>query len=107
MEEDANDLDMNLANNPNQSNPHTANSDNVNYILCPMCQTPIKPNAANLCIRCLNSQYDISEGVSKQLVLFQCRQCERFYKNPQWVDAQIEVSFFVLFFLLFHKKYRT
>eukprot|EP00486_Rosalina_sp_Unknown_P016347 CAMPEP_0201583480 /NCGR_PEP_ID=MMETSP0190_2-20130828/98928_1 /ASSEMBLY_ACC=CAM_ASM_000263 /TAXON_ID=37353 /ORGANISM="Rosalina sp." /LENGTH=84 /DNA_ID=CAMNT_0048025421 /DNA_START=21 /DNA_END=272 /DNA_ORIENTATION=- len=43
---------VNPNNNFNQNN-NTQNDDNINYILCPMCQTPIKPNAVNLCIQCL------------------------------------------------------
>ena len=77
-------------NNFNQSNNDNDNDDNINYILCPMCQTPIKPNAVNLCIQCLNSRYDISEGITKELIVFQCRQCERWYKNPQWIVASLE-----------------
>eukprot|EP01084_Bolivina_argentea_P079321 143904_1 len=87
-------LDLDLMNNDNNNINSSQNDDddNINFILCPMCQTPIKPNAVNLCIQCLNSRYDISEGITKEMSLFQCRQCERWYKNPQWIAAELESS---------------
>eukprot|EP00484_Ammonia_sp_Unknown_P029012 CAMPEP_0197049232 /NCGR_PEP_ID=MMETSP1384-20130603/24412_1 /TAXON_ID=29189 /ORGANISM="Ammonia sp." /LENGTH=564 /DNA_ID=CAMNT_0042481481 /DNA_START=76 /DNA_END=1770 /DNA_ORIENTATION=+ len=89
--DNVNKLDLGNANyNYNHNNNNTANDDNINYILCPMCQTPIKPNAVNLCMQCLNSRFDITAGISRELVIFQCRQCERWYKNPQWISAELE-----------------
>ena len=81
----------NVANN-NFNKTNNNNDDNINFILCPMCQTPIKPNAVNLCIQCLNQRYDISEGICKEMIIFQCRQCERWNKNNQqlWVSADLE-----------------
>eukprot|EP01084_Bolivina_argentea_P057445 104951_1 len=76
----------------NNNNTQNDDDDNIAFILCPMCQTPIKPNAVNLCIKCLNSRYDIAEGISKEIILFQCRQCDRWYKNPQWIKAALESS---------------
>jgi len=66
------------------------NEEDIAYILCPLCQTPIKPNAVNLCVRCLNERHDISDGIARELVVFQCRGCERWYKNPQWITAARE-----------------
>lgn len=45
--------------------------------LCCVCSTPIKPNKANMCINCIRSKVDITEGIQRQIVLFQCRGCER------------------------------
>ena len=85
--------DTNITQNTMHINNDTpSNGDDINYILCPLCQTPIKPNAVNLCIQCLNSRYDISQGIGRELIIFQCRQCLRWYKNPQWIAAQLESS---------------
>ena len=36
-------------------------------ILCCECGTPIDPNPANLCVACLRTQVDITEGIPKQV----------------------------------------
>ena len=36
-------------------------------ILCCQCGTPIDPNPANLCVACLRTQVDITEGIPKQV----------------------------------------
>ena len=38
-------------------------------ILCCECGTPIDPNPANLCVACLRTQVDITEGIPKQVSL--------------------------------------
>jgi nonsense-mediated mRNA decay protein 3 len=35
-------------------------------IACCECGTPISPNPANMCIGCLRSRVDITEGITKQ-----------------------------------------
>ena len=37
-------------------------------ILCCQCGTPIDPNPANLCVACLRTQVDITEGIPKQVM---------------------------------------
>ena len=39
----------------------------VGKILCCQCGTPIEPNPANLCVGCLRTQIDITEGIPKQV----------------------------------------
>ena len=74
--------------------------ENINYIYCPLCNTPIKPNPANMCIKCLNDQIDISDGISKQIILFDCRQCGRYYQNPQWIQCKLEVFYLLYTFII-------
>ena len=31
-----------------------------------------------MCINCIRSKVDITEGIQRQVVLFQCRGCERY-----------------------------
>ena len=40
-------------------------------ILCCECGTAIDPNSANLCVGCLRTQVDITEGIPKQVTLNQ------------------------------------
>jgi len=49
------------------------------------------PNAANTCINCLKSQIDITEGISKNMQLNHCRECNR-YQRPPWVAVELESS---------------
>lgn len=46
--------------------------------LCCTCGVPIPPNPANMCVACLRTQVDISEGIPKQVTVHFCKQCERF-----------------------------
>jgi len=59
-------------------------------IPCCLCETFIVPNDANMCAKCLNDQVDISEGICKDLTIFQCRSCLYWFRNPQWVRAEME-----------------
>lgn len=60
-------------------------------ILCCQCGTPIEPNAANMCVACVRTQVDISEGIPKQGTLYFCRGCERYLQPPeQWVLCSLE-----------------
>lgn len=43
-----------------------------------MCGTPIASNPSNMCVNCVRSQVDITDGIPKQLVLQWCKACGRF-----------------------------
>ena len=63
----------------------------VGRIACCECGTPIEPNPANMCVGCLRSRVDITEGMVKQSQLFSCRNCERYFSPPnQWTPAPLE-----------------
>jgi len=47
------------------------------YRLCCQCGTLITPNPANMCVACLRTQIDISEGIPKQATLYFCKGCDR------------------------------
>jgi len=51
-------------------------------ILCCMCGTGIEPNPSNMCVNCIRSQVDITEGIPKQLILNFCRYCGRYHQPP-------------------------
>ena len=58
-------------------------------ILCCMCGTPVAPNTANMCPNCLATKVDITEGISKQLIVHHCKGCDR-YLRPPWTQVKPE-----------------
>ncbi|OQR81821.1 60S ribosomal export protein nmd3 [Thraustotheca clavata] len=50
-------------------------------ILCCMCGVAIEPNLANMCVSCLSNEVDVTEGITKEGILIQCRGCLRFQKG--------------------------
>lgn len=47
-------------------------------VACCECGTPITPNAANMCVGCLRSRVDITEGI--------LRQCKLMGSGPVFVE---------------------
>ncbi|GAB1287602.1 60S ribosomal export protein NMD3 [Apodemus speciosus] len=61
------------------------------HILCCECGVPISPNPANICVACLRSKVDISQGVPKQVSISFCKQCQRYFQPPaSWVQCALE-----------------
>jgi NMD protein affecting ribosome stability and mRNA decay len=58
-------------------------------VLCCLCGVAIAPNAANMCVNCLRTQVDLTDGIGKQVILHQCRGCLR-YLRPPWVACELE-----------------
>lgn len=58
-------------------------------ILCCICGIKIQSNPSNMCVNCLKTQVDITEGISKQITIFFCKNCER-YQRPPWVRIELE-----------------
>lgn len=59
--------------------------------LCCECGTPITPNPSNMCVACLRSQVDITEGIPKQATLYFCRGCERYLQGAsEWIYCTLE-----------------
>jgi len=60
-------------------------------ILCCECGTPIISNPSNMCIGCIRSQVDITEGIQKQAYIPFCKACERYFQPPNmWVSCELE-----------------
>lgn len=60
-------------------------------ILCCECGISIEPNPANMCLNCMRSRVDITEGIPKQIVVNFCRGCERYLQPPaQWLPCALE-----------------
>eukprot|EP00262_Sarcandra_glabra_P005925 TRINITY_DN1787_c0_g1_i1.p1 TRINITY_DN1787_c0_g1~~TRINITY_DN1787_c0_g1_i1.p1 ORF type:complete len:514 (-),score=87.73 TRINITY_DN1787_c0_g1_i1:9-1550(-) len=63
----------------------------IGSVLCCMCGISMAPNAANMCIKCLRSQVDITEGLQKHLIIIHCPECETYLQPPKtWIKAQLE-----------------
>ncbi|XP_042314467.1 60S ribosomal export protein NMD3 [Sceloporus undulatus] len=61
------------------------------HILCCQCGIAIPPNPANMCVACLRTQVDITEGIPKQVTVHFCKQCERYLQPPgTWVQCALE-----------------
>lgn len=63
----------------------------VGTVLCCQCGIPITPNLSNMCVNCIRTHVDITEGIPKQCVIYFCRKCERYLQPPSnWIAAQLE-----------------
>jgi nonsense-mediated mRNA decay protein 3 len=58
-------------------------------VACCMCSAAIKPNPTNMCVQCIRTQVDITEGIACNLTMLQCRGCMRWLR-PGWVEAALE-----------------
>lgn len=60
-------------------------------VLCCKCGIRMAPNAANMCVRCLRSEVDITEGLQKHVIIIHCPECGCYLQPPRtWVKAQLE-----------------
>ncbi len=51
----------------------------------------IQPNPTAMCVACLRSRVDITDGIPKQSVLYCCKGCDRYLSPPsQWVACALE-----------------
>lgn len=63
----------------------------IGSVLCCMCGIQMAPNAANMCVNCLRSQVDITEGLQKRLIILHCPECNSYLQPPKtWIKAQLE-----------------
>lgn len=63
----------------------------VGSVLCCKCGIPMAPNAANMCVKCLRSEVDITEGLQKHVIIIHCPECDCYLQPPRtWIKAQLE-----------------
>ncbi|CAF2187980.1 hypothetical protein IGI04_028267 [Brassica rapa subsp. trilocularis] len=63
----------------------------IGSVLCCKCGVPMPPNAANMCVNCLRSEVDITEGLQKSIQIFYCPECGCYLQPPKtWIKAQWE-----------------
>jgi hypothetical protein len=68
--------------------PHAGSSPPCARRLCCLCGTNILPNPSNMCVNCIRSQVDITEGIQKQVgrcrVCSACASCAAAQHLPAW-----------------------
>ncbi|XP_050228904.1 uncharacterized protein LOC126678078 [Mercurialis annua] len=63
----------------------------VGSVLCCKCGIPMQPNAANMCVKCLRSEIDITEGLKKRVIIRHCDECDTYLQPPYTrIKAQLE-----------------
>ncbi|CBI29817.3 unnamed protein product, partial [Vitis vinifera] len=63
----------------------------IGSVLCCKCGIPMTPNAANMCVKCLRTEVDITEGLQKHATLVHCPECDRYFRPPKtWIEPQLE-----------------
>jgi nonsense-mediated mRNA decay protein 3 len=59
--------------------------------LCCLCGVQTMPNPSNMCVNCIKSQVDITEGIQKQVSILWCKECNRYLQPPKhWLRAELE-----------------
>lgn len=57
-------------------------------VLCAMCSANMEPNPSGMCVNCIRSQVDITEGIPKAQSVQFCRGCERYLQPPRhWITC--------------------
>ncbi|KDP32452.1 hypothetical protein JCGZ_13377 [Jatropha curcas] len=80
--------------------PHTIGS-----ILCCKCGIPMVPNGVNMCLTCLRSEIDITEGLRMRMTILHCPDCSSYLKPPStWIKAQLESKELLKFCIDMQKK---
>jgi len=60
-------------------------------MLCCLCGCEISANPANMCVTCIRSQVDITDGIGKQITIFWCKGRGRWLQPPNyWMVAELE-----------------
>ena len=62
----------------------------MNRCLCGNINTP---NPTNMCVNCIRTQVDITEGIQKQVTILWCKNCGRYLQPPKhWLKAELGAS---------------
>lgn len=81
---------MEVINNFPSAHNESANMPQVT-ILCSICGTSFPPSSTgtNVCLKCITTTTDITDGITKQAILNFCRTCKR-YLRPPWTHCELE-----------------
>ncbi|CAL9114334.1 unnamed protein product [Musa textilis] len=61
-------------------------SQTVGTVLCCICGVAMPPNPANMCVRCLRSRVDITEGLTRHAAVVHCPECRSYLQPPRtWI----------------------
>ncbi|KAJ3689573.1 hypothetical protein LUZ61_018737 [Rhynchospora tenuis] len=60
-------------------------------VLCCTCGVVMAPNPANMCVKCLRSRVDITEGLPRQAVVNFCPDCSSYLQPPnKWLRFNLD-----------------
>ncbi|WCJ38979.1 60S ribosomal export protein NMD3 [Euphorbia peplus] len=63
----------------------------IGSVLCCRCGIPMQPNNANMCVTCLRSEVDITDGLKRHMIIRHCPECDTYLQPPNtWIRAQLE-----------------
>nr|XP_010930835.1 60S ribosomal export protein NMD3 [Elaeis guineensis] len=63
----------------------------VGTVLCCICGVTMAPNPTNMCVRCLRSRVDITEGLPRHGAVVHCPECRSYLHPPRtWIRADLE-----------------
>ncbi|KAK6116180.1 hypothetical protein DH2020_008449 [Rehmannia glutinosa] len=63
----------------------------VGSVLCCKCGILMQPNATNMCLKCLRTEVDITEGLQKRVEITHCPDCDSYLQPPStWIKAELE-----------------
>ncbi|XP_073099588.1 uncharacterized protein [Elaeis guineensis] len=72
----------------------------VGTVLCCICGVTMAPNPTNMCVRCLRSRVDITEGLPRHGAVVHCPECRSYLHPPRtWVRADLESKELLVFCL--------
>jgi nonsense-mediated mRNA decay protein 3 len=76
--------------------------------ICCVCGVLIVANSVNTCARCLQSRHDITYDLEKQIVIIQCKRCDKWQKeDATWTKANTESKELLAFCLRRVKNLRA
>merc|ERR550534_1070618 len=61
----------------------------VATVLCCVCGCSMPPNNSAMCSQCMRCDVDVTEGISRHVVMPFCRDCCR-YNAPPWTKCELE-----------------
>ncbi|XP_073099926.1 uncharacterized protein [Elaeis guineensis] len=72
----------------------------VGMVLCCICGVAMAPNPANMCVRCLRSRVNITEGLPRHGAVVHCPECRSYLHPPRtWIRADLESKELLAFYL--------
>ena len=80
-----------FGNNTDDTNATMVRRSQPGLVLCCLCATSISPNPTGMCVECIKTRVDITEGIQKQCSVIHCNQCARYLQPPKhWIRADLE-----------------
>ncbi|KAM7464844.1 hypothetical protein LguiB_012406 [Lonicera macranthoides] len=72
----------------------------VRTVSCCKCGIQMTPNAANMCVKCSSSEFNMIEGLQKHVIIIHCSVCDTYLQPPRtWIKAQLESAELLRFYL--------